>query len=270
MNKTIPSSLYKYQSVKNFNNLDKDRSIQNLFKRQIVFSSPKNFNDPFDSKIELIPPSLQEIKNLRKKVPSKYKDEIHSFYHEGNWTKKFTSFSKKIEQMFNKLIDDDRILCLSAIGDNNLMWGHYSNSHKGFVIEFDSQYMQGIEKVEYIHEIPTLKLINYIELYYTLKKEVGKEIMEALRCKLKDWSYEEEYRIILSNKTRYGLLVSEKKNCSIIKYPDKPIVKSVIFGCRMPQEVRQYIVDNIPYQVNFKEIIELKSSLNIIDYEIKK
>ncbi|WP_375724730.1 hypothetical protein LXN10_04640 [Arcobacter sp. KX21116] len=68
MNNELPSSLYKYQAIKNINNLSEDRSIQNLFNRQIIFSSRKNFNDPFDSKIDLIFPTLTEIKMLRKKL----------------------------------------------------------------------------------------------------------------------------------------------------------------------------------------------------------
>ena len=30
------------------------------------------------------------------------------------------------------------ILCLSEVRDSILMWGHYTDSHQGFVIGFDS------------------------------------------------------------------------------------------------------------------------------------
>ncbi|WP_375724729.1 DUF2971 domain-containing protein [Arcobacter sp. KX21116] len=173
--------------------------------------------------------------------------------------------------MFNKVIDNDRILCLSENGTNNLMWGHYANSHKGFIIEFDTRYLKEPIRIKYTKEIQSLKLMTYIEYYFTknkiLGKQIGKEIMEALGCKLYDWEYEEEYRIILSNEPRKNLLVCDKENYSIIRYPNKPIVKSIIFGCRMPKEVRQYIIDKIPYQVKFKEVIELKSKLKIVDYK---
>uniref|UniRef100_UPI0020CD2CC1 DUF2971 domain-containing protein n=1 Tax=Vibrio cholerae TaxID=666 RepID=UPI0020CD2CC1 len=32
------------------------------------------------------------------------------------------------------------ILCLSAKEDSLLMWSHYGNSHKGYVIEFDTSH----------------------------------------------------------------------------------------------------------------------------------
>src|SRR5207302_2679902 len=45
--------------------------------------------------------------------------------------------SEMLSKNINKHIG---VLCLTEVPDSQLMWSHYAGSHKGFVIEFDSQH----------------------------------------------------------------------------------------------------------------------------------
>lgn len=58
-----PEYFYKYRSV-NHNDLDKDMTLNALFNSYSIFSSRRSFNDPFDSKIILLEPSVKELKNI--------------------------------------------------------------------------------------------------------------------------------------------------------------------------------------------------------------
>jgi hypothetical protein len=99
------------------------------------------------------------------------------------------------------------MLCLSGKWDNTLMWSHYTNDHRGFVIEFDgndSFFDFGFEKVVYSHERPIL-----------LNRPDGWNDPSVFITKSTDWAYEEEYR-----KTEY--FGKEKKLAAggtFIKFP---------------------------------------------------
>ncbi len=41
-----------------------------------------------------------------------------------------------VKMMMNAINDTIGILCFTEKNDNLLMWSHYANSHKGFVLEF--------------------------------------------------------------------------------------------------------------------------------------
>ncbi len=204
INITLMQKLYKYYSVNNF-------SIASLTNGYCWFSDSNSFNDPFDTKI-IQCDLLQEV-----------------------------NFSK------------EKILCLSAINDNLLMWSHYTNSHRGFCIEFSDysdlelkklkssglypnednnklsiirnakavEYKTFEEIDDYIIDIPTCNE-DFLKLYSSLnenkKLELVKKIQKASFIKHKDWSYEEEYR-----------LINTKRN--LIRFPGK--ITGVYFGMNM-------------------------------------
>lgn len=79
--------LFKYLSVSQY-------SLSSIANEFCWWSSPSDFNDPFDS-------NIIDSEYLRKEIYSKHK-----------------------------------IYCLSEVNDSLLMWSHYSDSHKGFCLEF--------------------------------------------------------------------------------------------------------------------------------------
>jgi hypothetical protein len=78
------------------------------------------------------------------------------------------------------------VFSLSAKWDNTLMWSHYAQDHKGFVIEFDGKHSffdYGLEKVVYSDERPLF-----------LDRPDGRNDPAVFNTKSKDWEYEQEYR----------------------------------------------------------------------------
>ncbi len=148
------------------------------------------------------------------------------------------------------------------------MWSHYASNHRGFCIEFRTDKLTA-DKVKYRKSIPKIALFDVMAVNIeTFNKAhvVGQKIWEALRVKLKEWRYEEEYRFQLSNAGSNNPIKIDEFS-SKMKY-DADFVESVIFGCCTPEPIKQFIADNMPYPVKFKQAIETKNSVKIIDSPI--
>lgn len=147
----VPENLYKYYCL-NENNID---ALENGY---FYLSNPKDFNDPFDCSRNLI-----------------------------------TEFQKELEdwqyvQCLNS-IENKGITCFSENGIQPLMWGHYTNSYRGFALKI---------KPEYI--IPNNNLNKLFKVIYTNnpnsiseKSPFAKQYQ--LLIKLEDWKYENEWRL---------------------------------------------------------------------------
>jgi hypothetical protein len=141
--------LYKYVSL--------DR-IDILKNRSIRFTQPLNWNDPFDM--------LKSVNNPITKYDC-------------------TGFlNTKDILMYEIIIADINYLGLSLTENNNnlLMWSHYAENHKGFVIEFNTNSKMFID-----HDKSLFKKVKY-----TTKRPSLLPIDEALRLQ-----YDLNYRDII-------------------------------------------------------------------------
>ncbi|MFZ2452158.1 MAG: DUF2971 domain-containing protein [Methylovulum miyakonense] len=243
-------------------NLENDYSIHALLNNYAIFSSRKNFNDLFDSKIELVRPIPKQLKDIKGKLRKSDRNYITELIGKGNFTPKGLQLIKDIEIKFTEQIDSYAFLSVSGNPISNLMWSHYAKSHQGFCIEFKSEYLKA-EKVDYKKCIPTLNLLDLFLVQYNLIDETtfGEQIWESLRTKLCEWSYEDEYRLLASHSM--GRI---PKGDKFIKIPYKlEFVESIIFGCRMEPNIRSYIIEKMPRTVKFKRAVEKTSNIEIVD-----
>jgi hypothetical protein len=259
-----PPFLYKYRGVTNESDLHKDYALDALINSYAIFSSRKNFNDLFDSKIELVKPSARQIKSARNKSDKETYKFLDKWISHGRITPEGYLQIQKLEIEFNALIDSYVFLSVSAKSTSNLMWSHYANSHRGFCIEFRTEHVTA-EKVDYQDNIPQIKIAEILALPQNPEGDnhIGAKIWRALRIKLREWDYEEEYRFQLSNSGTGRMLNHGEKFLKIPYTAD--FVESVIFGCRTPPEIKKFIASNMPFSVKLKEAIERTSSIEIID-----
>lgn len=248
------NSFYKYCPIYSHENLKEEYSLINLFKNQVSFSRRKNFNDLFDSKVHISIPSRERVRRTYQKLSGHSKRTFKQLYMGKNANDNFDELVSGIE----KILDNYLFYCVTDDPINNLMWSHYSNSHNGFCIEWDSSSMSP-EKVSYQDSLPTLDLLELIESNFGLrtKEEITSQAWIALRIKLKEWKYESEYRINLNNKD-HNLIVKDLGRLALVKYQPEWI-KSIIFGYRMPKETREYIRKNMPCDILFQEVLISKN-----------
>lgn len=219
--------LYKYVSYK--------AGYDILRTNTIGFCQPKLFNDPFE--LEAAYPTNDS------KSPVDFIDMTDR---------------RELKKTIWK--ENSAILSLTRASNNPLMWSHYCDKHKGFVIGFN------VNQDLFISERVNLIPVQYGNVIYTATKpihefltkpfkniDIGNELsfrfdmLERLQriylYKPICWSYEEEVRIVknISIKNKKGGFSSEISNVIkvsgndlfVIKLPNNTI-KEVHFGIRNP------------------------------------
>jgi hypothetical protein len=260
---------YKFQEITNLASLNQDYSLDALFKSYAVFSGRKNYNDLFDSKIDLVHPTLQQVLSLlRARIDPTKRRIMDGWVSKGRFTPAGVTFLKTIETKFGELIDTYPIYSVSIHCTCNLLWAHYASSHKGFCIEFAFDENEQPQKVIYQEHIECINLIDFLryDLGLDNSNELGVRIHNALLVKLEEWRYEGEHRWIASNSM--GRVPTGEKFIKIKYEPRK--VKSIIFGCRMTPDVKKHIIKNIPFTTRFKQALEMKDRVEIVDFDDKK
>lgn len=130
-------------------------------------------------------------------------------------------------------------LSLSEKSDNQLMWSHYSEYHKGFVISFNSEHeyfnqklspndeLRHLRKIVYKNERPKIDLMNANGVDVFLVKHT-------------QWEYEAEWRII---RPFYDAAQKVENETYPIYLFDFPVdaVTSVILGCKMEEYNKTFI-----------------------------
>jgi hypothetical protein len=262
----LPASLYKYRAIKDPKKLCEDNAIKALLGSYAIFSGRRNFNDPFDSKIDFIAPTAAELKQIRNNAPKAVSNTIEGYYNRGRLTENGKDYIKNLVTDFNRIVDGYGFYCATPDPTSNLMWSHYADSHYGFCIEFNAESLNP-EKVTYQKSIPSIKISEVLTPHFTNKDpdEISKKIWRALRIKLDEWSYENEYRCQLRD-PRLESIIRSGQNWAKAQYTLDNI-KSVIFGFRMPEEIKQYIISNMPYKVPYKQAVVRTSNIGIVEYK---
>lgn len=152
-----------------------------FIERPMLRLSPAfSLNDPFE--INIPKSTLDQMKNYVK-----------------------SARKKNFERSLNSFMFKHGIVSLSATKESILMWSHYAEEHKGFVVEIELE--EGNE-ISALHAEPVPKhsdaafsKVEYKEDRF-LPFELTPETSERARkyyyeTKYIDWRYEEEYRFIL-------------------------------------------------------------------------
>ncbi len=256
-----------------------------LVNHKLRWSSPLLYNDPFDVQRdfslgfdveELKELLLNEIKNLilsdnipdlssnpdvpyfikrlRRKDCADIRDillpELPQLIEKG--IQRAKNGYEKIKEQWSVFIPQFRILSLSAVHDNLLMWSHYSDSHKGVVLELqgvnhlDSPWLiaepvvyqnsppMAATKQEWIKSITGQKRLNYNkwQFYapYTLTKTT-------------DWEYEKEWRVVTFMRQGESGLYTDY-------YFNPAELRSVYLGCQISDKDTDDIISLLNYDLS--------------------
>ena len=190
-----------------YRKLDKD-TIDNIKDDKIHIQNPRNFNDPYDCRGFKMSFSndltYRDIKSFFNdlKVPlfkkhweSKNKKQKSAIAKQCNRRDKLTEYLRIVFQIGADELFPDKydlnedpfvpgneetyISCFSSTNKNILMWSHYSENHQGICIGYNYE---------------MLKEILYPVSY---QQEFG-DINAAKIIKSTDWSYEQEWRVVIN------------------------------------------------------------------------
>lgn len=288
----IPEKLYRYRKY----NQDTIKDLKTFIIRP---SSPQFFNDPYDCQIFIdkneifekiqnanfkyyISKWLELNPNFENLLSSEQKKSLSEAFVQSNQNLAITF--KLFLPMFNKMVDEaiyqslalikqiTKICCFSEDVKSPLMWAHYTDSHKGFAVEYDFRnystpcvscqnkcsqehyeslfpIVYSIEKFnakDFLSEYMLQIFMSNFSKNLFIPKDDILAIYKIFLHKSLDWEYEKEWRFISMCQNHPGIKV-------------KP--SAIYLGCKMEQSNRNELCsfareNNIPiYQmyINFSQ-----------------
>lgn len=257
---------------------------------RLRYSQPAEFNDPFEGRpfyLGLVPEYwmiqsylLSEsfihhgIGGTNEKPIYFLKDVIDLWSHTFQQDLEIAKFHRFLKLIVHALVlllqhlgKTTRIgaLSLSEVNDNLLMWGHYTESHKGFVIEFDPKHpvfetkmtdedLWKLHKIVYASERPKTYVIDL-------------DMKAILLTKHHSWSYEREWKHFRPLPQATEVLPSNQLPICLFDFPAESI-KSVIFGTRIQPETKSKIEDTIRARPNLQHVRLFQMQLDDRNYRL--
>lgn len=194
---------YLFQSGENYH-------LNSLEQKELFFSHPNAFNDPYDCNIEIhndldgdLSIQNHEINDLKNLFKKNYRGGL-----EGKWDSAFLSndLANKIVEWCNDLtssyvlVDEIRehiakrlgVRCMFKDKPNKvLMWAHYANNHTGYCLEYSMPWDVS-KDVTYGSQHSQYYLSEFLFSSRTI-------LNSLLQYKDKSWAYENETRIVRLN-----------------------------------------------------------------------
>ena len=237
--------LYKYYSV-NIN------TLKSIALNSFWCCSASKMNDPFEcltgSEYRL---SEDEFLLLRRLLKEKNDSKTLQFSQLTN---------ENIELFFNKsraaFIDKYAFCSFSTNPDNILLWSHYADGHKGFVIGFEFKEIaknHSFQEIKYLNHLPPINLEEWVDYQFGGKDEGMSQEMGRLSYKTDCWVYEDEWRFWIENEGYYD-------------FTNLGEIREVHFGVKMDNYSRNLVLKtlNLPESFDYKVRKISTSPLKII------
>lgn len=172
-----------------------------------------------------------------------------------------------VAEFQRKLATQWPMLSLTRNRNNLLMWSHYADSYRGFVIGFDDENM-------FFHQQTPRTISPLMQVQYSAKRPVVpqfEDLPENLHetvflTKSEQWSYEEEVRMFAQPKAA-KLVRKDNRGFDLYLFDLPPeIFAEIIFGHWMPQDKRTEIVAIV--QAKYPQIELYEAKLNETDFDL--
>lgn len=287
MNYTQRNYFYKYYNINGLKST--------LLDAKRKWSSPSEFNDPYDNQFDLLRDKIAEEytfkdllfnkKNLEKSknnklivsefeklfqfpvqlrrrlLSSSYNSEILPLFN-----KYFEIIAQKLNGDYKKHFNDTSIFCVTEDNNNRLMWTHYADSSRGAVIKFlalksvDSPLLVA-QPVRYYDTIPK---INCFELFLKTDYVESLRTLHKYFTLSKDsaYHYEREWRVV----TR---LRDPNKKFECLPFA-KEEISEIYLGVNMTEENKKEIVEIVKYKYPWTQIFQARKKSNDFGYEFNK
>ena len=172
---------------------------------QLVWApKPRNLNDPFDIQVpysDAVPTVETFLKLVQKieRVRSEDDSSVRAMIKTAAEYERFSDTERKKLMEDAKVPDEEienwGIYSLSACYDEPediLMWAHYADSHKGFIVGFDTSSLSPMEEGDRGSVFPVV----YEDKLEPININEDPTFFKRLYLKSKVWTYEQEYRLI--------------------------------------------------------------------------
>jgi len=223
--------LYRYRS----SNI---QSLDALRHNRLFFSKPSEFNDPYDNLVYADSSRIvgEIIGNIKAGMDNYIKNNDFMNVYPYNigaamWkSNRNSAIREHIKRIYGAIDavrihikDNSRIICFSEVNDSMLMWSHYADYHRGFLLVYDKEDLEKArgfnDKDNETKEKTKLVQVNYVSNQTDLTTEMlayirnnilgnlgdepnhdatisSRKIINVISEKAVDWRYEKEWRLI--------------------------------------------------------------------------
>jgi len=156
-------------------------------------------------------------------------------------------------------------LSLSEVFNLELMWSHYANEHRGYVIGFDSEHHFFDQRITGDDELRHLRKIEYRERppVINLMNTSGAELFFV---KSKKWEYEFEWRMLMPLSDSLPMIEKQPFPVHLFDFPIES-VSELILGARMSEQDKS-IIQEIMNDRSCAHIKLYQAELDNTSYEI--
>jgi hypothetical protein len=227
-----------------------------VVRRQMIRFTPPGFlSDPFECRIAY---------NLTTSTSGGHGNEVHKVFDPDEYIRLWRRMASA----------EWGILCLTKRPDNLVMWGHYANAHRGFLLEFDSEnpffnnrYVMHLDWT-WMEEMPleyrgfgNLRDVQYTQLRCsTCNPDEVPTI--SFFVKSTDWQYEEEVRMIMP--LNYADYTNKEGFLHLFRFPPEALT-GLILGAGADQKLIQGL-SRLVKKDRLSHVILRKARLSLNDF----
>ena len=118
------------------------------------------------------------------------------------------------------------------------MWSHYTVSHTGFCVGFDSEHSFFSKQKDDPDDVGSIKRVNYGESRIETEIEAGVDIdVDLFYCKSIDWKYEEEERLVRQLKKATKVIPTDPLDICLFTVPHSAITE-IIYGVNIEKDLK--------------------------------
>ena len=268
LRENAPKTLYRYRSCSD-NNIDSFRT------GSIYAGKASKFNDPYDSVL------FCELSQLVENIRDSY--IRHGGEMTPEWIDNFEQLKPQFEILLEKWRDSVKIACFSESQKNMLMWSHYADYHKGFVVEYDIEHWDALKFNCDIgqRQREGLPIYNLQPVFYETRRTdatqwAGYLLINYLGIpndgipdiniaektylvKSDDWQYENEWRIIFQDSHENDSITIQKDPIAIyygsqISDPHKLQLREIAREKGLREYQMRLSHENPYFELDFDEI----------------
>ncbi len=225
------SLYYKYLPIERIDYLENEL---------LRFTQPVDLNDPF----ECIPqrPTKTELKDAIEKVSKKLPNV--------NVKEDVLNIEKLFNSAYQNVNNDIGIFSLTKNWNNTLMWAHYTESHKGFCVGFNSkdEFFNDYLSTD-LEQSKTVKEVVYSNERVKIPMELDTPRLgfKPFITKSTDWAYEKEIRIISTLNLSDKICPKPPFDIHLFKIPHKAI-SEIIVGANIAKNneiiIKEFCIKN--------------------------
>jgi hypothetical protein len=227
---------------------DRRTILQN---RLIRFTPPGQFNDPFDClpyvegyNAEFLENSVNKVVDTNranlKALGRDFPDEFWLYCKQELLRKYIADPSSLSSRHLNlslrpRMNSEVGVLCVCADNKSILMWSHYSASHTGFALGFDSENDFFKPRPHEPREIGELRPVTYTNerVRITFPPSDADPSPDIFFTKNQEWAYEKEWRIL-----RFLKEADQKPSDTVHLFAVPPsAIREVVFGTFAPADL---------------------------------